>query len=370
MAARCVSDGRGARASLSVVLACGAVLAGLLVVACGAFSASESAPDPSGDGGGQDGTTNDAPGATTDGGMLAADASDGSSPPLLPVVLASGFATLSSIAATETAVYFVDQQSGDIDMVPLVAGGTVQTLVPTGASPHTIAIANGQLYWSDFGQGTLSRASLTTPVPSLTSVKAGYKPVSIAASAAGVVALLTNTTAPLDGQVVQYDFMLNETGVAVAGQSNPFEAVLFGDQIFWTESAGHRVRRGLFGMTTNDVWSENQVDSETIAADQNGVYWSAGPNVRMSPAAAGSPVLDVSTTEGTPTSLASDGSSVYWLTQDSLRRWNRVPGSAPTTLATGAFGLVSSQFRGIAVTTSYVVWITGDGKVMRLAKSW
>ena len=343
-----------------------ALLVAALVVACGSFSTSEPTPDTSGDAG-QDAIANDAPGSTTDGGMPGDGAGDGALPPV-PVVLGAGYNGLSGIAATETDVYFIEQSSGNIDTVPL-AGGQVRTLVATGASPHTLTIAKGQLYWADTGKGTLSRLPIATAISvPPTNVRIGFSPATIVASDMGVVALLTGAD-PVDGQVAQYDFTLTETGFSVGGQQNPFGAALFGNEIFWTESAGHHVRHGTFGTVTNDVWSDNQFDSETIAADKDGVYWSAGTNIRMSSTTTGT-ALDVSTTEDTPSSLTTDAASAYWLTKDSLRRWDKVSGSKPTTLAKGVFGFLTAQFRGIAVTNSYVVWITADGNVMRLAKSW
>jgi len=70
-----------------------------------------------------------------------------------------------------------------------------------------------------------------------------------------------------------------------------------------------------------------------------------------------------------PRSIAGDGTYVYWQTEKGeLRRTGHTPNGTSSLFASGFMPVTNVHARGIAVTSEYVVWLTGDGHVLRLHK--
>lgn len=345
-----------------VALASSAFVA-VTALACGSFSSSDT-PAAATDGGGPDGlsavdgTTNDA--TVGDTGPVA----DGAT--VVPVEIANGYTDLEGLAVTDSTVFVIEHDAGRVFAIP-IAGGPPAIVDSTAGAPLGVAIANGYLYWSDFAGGTVKRRALAGGQTSGTTAIVGKSPFAIAPASDRIVVLALG--AGDVGEVQQYPFDLATAGPSVGSLANPFDVAVYGGIIYWTESSSGRIGKGLTG--TSDVvdFSLGETDCQSIAADATGVYWtrrSAGI-VRMKTALG---LVDLSTQEMSPHSLVADGSFVYWLTGDGkLRRASHAPGSPVTTLTSGfQTAFMQMRVRALAHNAQYLVWITTDGRILRVAK--
>ncbi len=354
-------------------LSLGAVVAGLLVLplACSSFSGTS---DPGGDGGGSP----DEGGSGTDGGpSMEASSSDGptateGSVKDTVMVLASGYSQLRAIAANETDVVFIDQGGAGVLTVPIL-GGSVVTLSP-GGGPSSVAVANSRVFWTDVNDGTVASiaingvggvmrtASSGTGADKLASV--------IAASPTTVFAMSANNGLATD-EIRQYDLSLAPiANSTLSNLQNPFAIASYGSKFYWTEGGpANTVGSATAGSATRGPSISPEQDAEQVAADAAGVYWTVPSMGEVRGSIGGAAPITLVANEGELRALAADGTYVYWQTPgNELRRAGHVNNGTSSLFASGFVAVTEPKVRGIAVTSEYVVWLTGDGKVLRLHK--
>lgn len=339
--------------------------------ACSTFSGEETHGDPVPEAGAGD-ASQDPPDAAPVGDAPASE----TEPPTSAKVLASGYADLTAVVATETNAYFVARTAGIIYQVRLDGTGGVQELYkasPLG-SPSSAAVYDFTIYATDYAKSMLARreegggAAITLPASGM------LNPAAIAAgtSAAGVrvvVLALSGAT----GTVQQYDTELNFVRSSNGTYQTPFDVAVTGTNIWWTESSAGKIWQGHLDEAQADARIDGESGCESITADAQGVYWTRPQDglVRMM-VPPQTTVDSIAVNQVTPVSITSDASGVYWLTGDgklqrSTRQTAEVP---PQTLAKGfaVGGATATRIRNIALTSKYVVWVTADGKVLRTDK--
>lgn len=343
---------------LTIPACSGAAL--VLAVACGSFSSDTTEATD----GGAEGASPGTEAGAGDGPTTRDAGGDGAVAPA-SAEIASGLNDLEGIAATDTTVFVLEHDPGHVRAVS-IGGGAVATVDPNAGAPLGIAVANGSVYWGDFGTvRRVTRQPLDGAAPSSTntSVKA---PFAIAgASDRIVVATITGSV----GEIAQFKFDLSPGG-AVGGLGNVFDVAVSGGDIYWTESGTGRIGHGTTGTGTNETFAMDQGDCQSIAADSSGVYWIKRSDGLIRSKVAGA-VGDLASGELSPHSLTSDGTYLYWLTRDGkLRRLDHTPGSKPTTLAEGFATDFDFQprARALAWTPKYLVWFTTDGHIFRLPR--
>lgn len=326
--------------------------------ACGSTYA-EAPPDASSaEAGGGDGPGDVADGASAND---ATDAPSGST----ATTLASGYAELAGIFATETTVYFVDPTKGGIHSVPM-AGGAVSDIFMSGASPSGIVVSGDDLFWTDYGHKLLNHVLISSGTNQSVS-PAAKAPIAIAIAGSGLV--LASLGVGDVGDVQQYQLDLTVAGPSIGGQQNPLDVAAYQSEVFWTESSAGNIRAATVGADDVMLLASGESDCESIAADGAGVYWTRpGEGLVRAILSGGSP-RTIAPAESSPFSLAADDSGVYWLTKDGrLRRSSR--NELPITTIAAAFGgsPANDRIQAIALTSKYVVWLTADGKVLRADK--
>ena len=325
------------------------------------YGASEDAmPDGGSEGGqsGLDGSATDA--LATDG---ATDATD--SEVAAPVELARGLVDLSGVAVTETTVFVAERTPGRVRSTP-IGGGSIADVSTNAGAPTGLAVTTTDLFWCNFGGKELLRRPLAGgPIASHTT---STSPFQIAIAADRLV------TATLDGllgagEIQQYTFDLNAGPSVGIATGNPYDVAALGTDFYWTESATGRIARGQTGLNTNkDLVASGESDCQSIAVDGAGVYWARPSNGLIRMALTGN-ASDLATNEVAPHSLAADGQALYWLTGDGQVRRSTHMDHKISTLATGYMTAFSDgRAQALAVTSKYVVWLTTDGRVMRVAK--
>ncbi|HSO36428.1 MAG TPA: hypothetical protein VLT33_28075 [Labilithrix sp.] len=353
---------RGTRIVVAAGWAASIAMAGALGGACSTFSTEEERPA------GQDGASEASP-ASDAGDALAppADAAEGGSS-LDGVVLASGFVRLSGVAADESTVYFIDREGGGTHAVAIAGGTVVKRL--QGMSPSSIAVgADATIYWADFAQGSIGRISPSGAPMQM--VVTGLRPVALAIGVSPVAPALRMIVASKDvtSTVKQFNSALAELGGTTAAVLNPFDVAVVDSDVYWTDaSAGTIFKADVADSASGTALATSESDCQSIAADVRGVYWArpgAGLVQMRSPAGSITPIGQNQTG---PHSLAADERGVYWMTRDGkIRRSarNETPLAVVAQGFNGDFG-AESYTQAIALTSKYVVWITADGKVLRL----
>ena len=332
------------------------------ILACGSFSGSDGASGPDG---GLEAAPPGAEGGTADGPASSdADAGSDSAGGVAPTEIASGLSDLEGIAATGSTVYVLEHDAGRVSSVP-IDGGTIGTVDGNSGSPLGIVVANGSVYWSDFGGRLVKRQPFDGGASSSTTTNDKGAFAIAAASDRIVVATINGSV----GEVRQFMFDLT-SGPPVGALGNLFDVAVFGGDVYWTESGSGRIGHGKTGDATNDTFAMDPSDCQSIAADSSGVYWIKRAQGLIRSKVSGA-VVDIASGEQSPHSLTADGTYLYWLTRDGkLRRLAHAPGSKPTTLAEGFDADFDSQLRAraLALTPTYLVWITKDGRILRLPR--
>ncbi len=339
----------------------------VIASACGSFGGDDALVAALEGGGGTDGPT------PTDSAPLDAPSPNdgGAEAGFRWTVLATGFTDLAGVAATETSVYFTERTRGIVHEMA-IGGGTVSEVQNTMGSPASIVVTSSDVFWGEFGGNKLSRRGLTGGAVTTVTRTSGKAPLAMATASDRIVVVALDSSSNGEIQQYQFDFA---SGPSVGNLTNPFDVAVQAEAIFWTESSLGRIFMGTVGTTNASPIVQNESDCQSIAADALGIYWTrpsldVGPSaglVRMS-SPSGANVRSLATGQRVPMSLASDPTGVYWLTLDgTLRRSTR---SEPIETLAGGFNAAFKDFhiQAIALTSKYVVWITNDGQVLRLAK--
>jgi hypothetical protein len=113
-----------------------------------------------------------------------------------------------------------------------------------------------------------------------------------------------------------------------------------------------------------DVLTTGQPGSTSIAVDGTNVYWTTSDSVVGLPLAGGPPVV-LATKQLEPHGLAVDGTSVYWANIDGSVMKAPIEGGAWTLLATGRSYSLYAEGRSLAVDSTSVYWTNpGLGQVL------
>ncbi len=337
-----------------------AALMTVFAAACGSFSSASDAPatdgGPDGDMPGSETSTVDAPGAD------AGDAGDAG----VALELARGLVDLSSVAATETTVFVAERTPGRVRSIP-IGGGSIGDVSTNAGSPTGLAVTTTDLFWCNYGGKELLRQPLAGGliVPHTTSTK---NPFQIAIASDRVVTVTLDGVVGA-GEIQQYAFDFTAGPSVGIATGNPYDVAALGTDFYWTESATGRIGRGQTGVSTNkDLVASGESDCQSIAVDSAGVYWARPSNGLIRTAVTGN-ASDLATNETAPHSLAADGQALYWLTGDGQVRRSTHMDRKITTLATGYMtAFTDGRAQALALTSKYVVWLTTDGRVMRVAK--
>ena len=156
-----------------------------------------------------------------------------------------------------------------------------------------------------------------------------------------------------------------KTSIKLPGAVHGFKIDKKAGKILW--------QREMMATGNTGCHPKTNMAASTPVADASGVYWtqpSAGL-VRVS-VSLGGPVDTLASNEVQPHSLVTDATSVYWLTHGGkLKRLAKgaTPGTLATTFAAGFnTSFAEMRVRALAQNAQYLVWITTDGRVLRMAK--
>ena len=284
------------------------------------------------------------------------------------VELATGLGALGGISATDTTVYFTEPMSGAVRSVP-IGGGPVSTVASkTPSAPGPIVAAGGYLVWADTSAPLVSsRTDLGGPGAPVEIATSTKDHVALAASADRVV-LLSTSSVSLESRLEQRPLNLS-TSTSLTTVAGVFDVAVGGTTVYWT--APGQISRGAIGATTDQVFAGGETGCESIAANAAGAYWTRpSDGLVRTQGSASLKAISLTTMEVSPSSIAVDDTDVYWLTGDGrLRRKTLGQELPPATLATGfKSAFAGTHVKAIALTTSYVVWLTTDGRVLRIAK--
>ncbi|MDB5212853.1 MAG: hypothetical protein JWO86_780 [Myxococcaceae bacterium] len=347
--------------SISIGASLAAVV--LMPAACSSFS-SDNAPAA----GASEGGAADEAGSGAEGGVATTDgpATEGSRS-TTPVELSSGYGNLRAITASETDVFFVDQANGGgVFSVPIIGGS--RTVLSTSGAPSSIAVLGNYVYWTDPTTRTVVRMPVGGGTPNATTPEPGADPPpTIVVTATNEVVTLIGSNSAKAGRIDRYAVDLPPSPMAIiSGITNPFSIAAFGSSFYWTEGGqGFVATVDVATASRKALFQEG--DPEGIAADAAGVYWTVPSQGTIRGSLDGKSAITLASGQNVPRSIAGDGSYVYWTTLDNeLRRAGHIDGGTSSVFASGFMAISEMHVRGVAVTSKYVVWLTADGKVLRL----
>ena len=234
-----------------------------------------------------------------------------------PIVLASGQGNPTDLVIDATSVYWVNATDGAVLTVPLLGGPTTQLAVNQD-SPSHLALASGNLFWTDSGSqglGSVMKKSIAGGAP----------------------------TALLDSP-------------------SPDRIAANGDTVFYSD------RDGLYSYSAREWRTISTGGIMSIAADGSHVYWSTTSGIFRAATPDGAPEMIHDTAS---MALAIDGTHLYFVEYHVTPTisWDirRLPlaGGAPLTLASGQV-----QPAGLALDDHFLYWVnsTATGAVVRVGK--
>jgi hypothetical protein len=339
--------------ALAVSLAVGSGAACAMIATACSSTYAEAPQDASADGGRADDG-----GGPTDGDPPRADGSDDA--PAAPgfVVLAKGFQDLAGISATSSTVYFTARVGGKIHSVP-IDGGTV-TDFASGGAPSGIVAVGEMIFWTDVNANAIRRRdSMGTATMSLN--LDGGTPRAIAGTDDRVVVVVGD-------EIVSYDLTLAlRTSLGV--YQMPLHVAVNGTATYWTEGSTSTIWSSPALLPAPSMFTNGEPGCDGIVAQGQGVYWTklGSGQVRGQTSPAGASTI--AATEVSPWALAADDSGVYWLTANGkLRRKRPDQELPPETLAQDFAALGDRSLQGLALTANHAVWLTADGRVLRIDK--
>lgn len=255
------------------------------------------------------------------------DANVGDGGPPQPVALVTDAPNATMLATDGTSAYWIDWVAGDAGqhngrvMKVGVAGGTETTLMSTpGVTPLALAIDTNNVYWTDDSGGLSQMAKTGTMGASLQGGGVG-SPVAVS----GGFVFFTSSTGvgvqkvPVDGGSV--------TTLATSG--NPVDLIVVAGDVFWADATGHIafVSASTGGTPMDLVGPDPEAGAgeyvsasiyQNIVTDGTSLYWprasSGYPGAVMSIAVGGgAPQVVANIGTNSPASVATDGTSVYFL---------------------------------------------------------
>lgn len=294
-------------------------------------------------------------GATDDGGTVGL------------LVLATGFARLVGVAATETTVYFTEQRTGLIHEVPIEGGDVVTPADADAGTPLGIGLRDGTAYWGDPTAGNLRQwtpdtAVVTWPTPA-------PAPFAVATNPTELFTLARSS--PTSGSVQSRAYA--SPGMVASHVDNlaaPGDLAIGDNAVYVTETGKDQI--SVFSIVNGRLQTPaalvmmDETDCGYVTTTPGHVAWSAGARIREVMTGGSLPPITIAPDEGGISALGATNGDYVWLRSDGqLRRWRRVENrienvGSPVAVVTLA------DARSLALTSKYAVVITADGRVLRI----
>jgi hypothetical protein len=217
-----------------------------------------------------------------------------------------------SLAQDDTSLYWVDPQNG-VGRTDKVEGGVTVTYAQA-YRPTTVDVDTSAVYWGDgMGIWRCPKAGCTSSPAMVATVSQGVNVLSVEQS--GTYMYFGDGSPSLYSV---HKLGTNETGVLVfSGDAGINNIANDGQSVYLTAADGLLHIVGLDGGAPVAIGTPNSAGSFGIAYDQNVVYWtvdavSTGVVIATSTLSLLSTPLAAS--QENPSSVASDGTNVYWVT--------------------------------------------------------
>ena len=199
-----------------------------------------------------------------------------------------------------------DFPNGKLNATPL-DGGPATTLVGNLNGPQGVAVADGDVYWAEFGDGSVKRISLSTGA--VTTLVAGQVGVLNVAADSQNVYWTTETGSPTGGAIRYAPLTATGAGpaaVLVDGLDSPGGLAVEDNRVYWTDAATGTVSALSLAGGTATMIAAGQSGPGSIAVSGGTAFWVTGdPAINTAPADGGAaPTTVYSSTFDTPTYLA------------------------------------------------------------------
>lgn len=339
----------------------GSIASGAAFVACSSFEADPTPPDEEA---GADATT-----AGDTGGGEAGDAGDASPSDArvdedATTVLAQGLTGLVGITVTDLGDVVVARKSGEIVRLPITGGDGGATLViDKQTSLSALASVTGPTIMfatSESPSGKIARVDLDGS--NYAGKNADGTLTAVTKGNTGSILALRN-----GGRIVRHQLDLGVVDV-YPGLSPTDDIALSGNTLYWADALNGVVWKGDAITPSSVQYVTGETSCNGVAVDPFGVYWVTSTAVRARPLADGGGDKKTISAERAIAIAARDGTA-YWITAgppSSLRKADLTDDVGPRqTLASGFPADFTPSQKPIALTSTYVVWITSDGRVLR-----
>jgi hypothetical protein len=251
--------------------------------------------------------------------------------------------------------------SGGCDAAQAACSGVPRTLASGQSEAYAVAVDDVNVYWTTFTGGTVMQAPIAGGAP-ITIASGQSNPTNIEVDAVNIYWAGSGLhAAPIGGgAVTQY-------------VTDAFFLAIYGANIYFSTASGLIEMVPKAGGSPVTLLMPPGQQPSVIAADGNNVYFvmengnsGASSTVLQEPATPsdGGATITIASAQGNTSSIATDGTNVYWANPaNGTIDQAPVGGGAVTTLAT------TQGASSIAIDSAYVYWASGTaGTVSRTPK--
>jgi hypothetical protein len=286
-----------------------------------------------------------------------------------PITLASGYPFPHGIAVNAQYVYWTNygddtmSEVGSVMRVNLDGSG-ITILAANQDKPTGIIVTADTLYWSNYGTkaggGGVMKMPLavgSSPSPMATGLTA---PDDLAFDSTSIY-FATNTN---QGAVLKQGFSDPNATPLISDQSSPFGVAVDASYLYWTNNVGGTVMRAELTGGGILTLSSGETEPWDIAVDANDVYFTTKSAIRRVPRGGGG-AENLALGQSNPWGIAIDATGVYWANHNSDQIMRLAPGvNTPAVIATAKHpGYIALDARGI-----YWTETVNPGAVKKLAK--